>query len=235
MTSDSKNTPQPPSHTSLGKGKKTEMIEVRISYEAKQALQARAEKERRSVSKIVRHLIYEFLSPETETAPMPQTNLMSNLILFMKSWKTKIAIASAAISLPALFMIYPTAAAEQVTLMIDGNIERVVDENGINGINRRAFETNVITDYGNTVQFQPHSTIKVDLTVHDIKDEGIIPGNLVLVEIKLQDSFDSKNITISNPTLEVLLGETARIEVGCEGAESCTKYTFNLTPAALQP
>lgn len=122
--------------------KKSEMLEVRLSHEDKQALQAKAADEGRTVSFVIRHLISDYLTqPETRS----RSNRISELLMSLKS-KPRSVLAVAASCLPILalpVLVASPASAENISITLAGEYVSPVFEQGIGGKRVQRFTTEV--------------------------------------------------------------------------------------------
>ena len=127
--------------------KKSETLEVRISYETKQKLSKQADTENRTVSDLVRSLIHEYLSKPQSSAST--FDLRINLMRMKKfiTQKPITAFASFAAILAASLSFIPAASAEDIQLNLQGEF---IQPEG-DGTRTRRFNTNIISDYGSTV------------------------------------------------------------------------------------
>lgn len=232
---DSNTDKEPPS---LDKGKKSEMIELRISYEAKQALQKRAHQDGRSVSKIIRHLIYDFLTLDTEAHHMPKTNIHSKLKAFLYGWKGKFsagAFALLALTSSVFLVTYAPANAAELSIMIDGKIKKELADQAIN---ETTFTSEVHLDYNQSISFELGSpnnkTIAFDMIIKDLEDPENSQDDLVMIEIMLRDISNGQNTIIAKPRMSVFLGQNATVETGIEGAPGTKSYKLQLTPNLIK-
>jgi len=187
--------------------KKSEMLEVRLSYEDKQELQAKAKQDGQSVSQIVRGLITSYLN-----APEPRSFGKQTLEFFMslKSLlsRPKTALASLSLLLVTSLTIAPVSHATDIGLSIEGLIQQSLED----GQNLRTFETEIITDLGETITFDVDGTrgsISLSLTLTET-DEGI------LIDTKISDQYGKEKRYLGNPKISANYGEAAKLEIHSE-------------------
>jgi len=122
--------------------KKSESLEVRLSFEDKQALQAKAAKEGRTVSDVIRGLISDYVKPNKARTIL---NPVTELFMTLKS-KPKTLFACLVSSLPIfalpLFLASP-ATAEDISLTLEGEYTSPEIINDIEGKRVRSFSTEV--------------------------------------------------------------------------------------------
>lgn len=119
--------------------KKSEMLEVRLSHEDKQALQAKAAEEGRTVSFVIRRLISDYL---TQPDARSHSNRLTELLMTLKR-KPKSVMAGLA-CLPALafpFLLSSPANAEDIGVLLGVEYVSPVFENGAEGTRTRRFNT----------------------------------------------------------------------------------------------
>ncbi len=186
--------------------KKSETLDIRISHADKQALQAKASEEGLTVSHVLRKLISNYLSqPETRSQP----NRLMELFMTLKSKpKSVLATALACIALP--FTFSSLAAAEEVSLRINGEYTQPVVENGVEGKRIRQFGTDVHFSDGGHLEFEPFpgSNLSMAITVKEKRDQ-------LLIEMIIQEG----DKLIAKPSFMTHFDTPIRMEVGEEGGE----------------
>ncbi len=120
--------------------KKSEMLEVRLSHEDKQALQAKAADEGSTVSFVIRRLISGYLTqPDARSHP----NRLTELLMTLKSKpKSILAVAAACVPILALPVFIATPAnAEDISITLAGEYISPVFEDGVEGKRVQRFTT----------------------------------------------------------------------------------------------
>lgn len=194
--------------------KKSETLEVRISHEDKQALQAKASGEGKTVSHVIRGLISTYLSqPDTRSRP----NRLMELIMTLKSKpKSVLAAVLACLALPLTFS--SLASAQDVSLLINADYTQPVLENGEEGKRVRRFETEVHMDSDGT------ATLEYGTLTISIKAETVESG------LSLKFTISDDDELIATPSLVTHFDETARIEIG---QEQGTMFKLEALPKKL--
>ena len=130
--------------------KKSEMLEVRLSHEDKQALQAKAAREGRTVSFVVRRLISDYLTPpETRSQP----SRLQELLMTLKSKpKSSLAIITAFVLTP--FGIASFASAEDLSLRINGEYSQPMIDNGTEAKRVRTWDFEVVMETNGTATLE---------------------------------------------------------------------------------
>jgi Ca2+-binding EF-hand superfamily protein len=100
------------------RSKKSETLEIRVSYDEKQALMQRAADEGRSASAILRHLIAQYMRPAPAKGGVPKLR-----------WQPAATIALAACSLAIAYSVTTPATAVPDMRRLFDNLDR--DHNGV--------------------------------------------------------------------------------------------------------
>lgn len=199
----------------MKKSKKSETLEVRISYDDKLALQAKAAKEDRTVSHVIRGLISDYLKqPETRSKP---NRMMELLMTFKSKPKSAFAVALSCLALP--FAVSSLAAAEELTISIDGEYSQPYWENGTEGKRVRSFENEIIMESNGIATFEhssPISTLKITIETQEVPS-GVI----------LKFTISDNDEIIGKPNLTVDYDFTAKIEFGHEDG---SMFSMNTLP-----
>ena len=215
--------------------KKSETLEVRISYETKQDLSKRAETENRTVSDVVRTLIETYLAnPARGTEPLPSGDAamrFKHLILE----KPKTVLASLAVILGSSLFFMPIANAEPFTLDMQGEYT----EFGVEGPDSkrvRRFETQMELDFGSTIVMSMNGQIVSDKPVLTqdgmwlkVKvDEADMPDGekSVLIVLSVIDKVNETETIVAQPRLTAAYDKTASFISETE----TQKYSFKFSP-----
>ncbi|RKQ70973.1 ribbon-helix-helix CopG family protein [Litorimonas taeanensis] len=226
--------------------KKSEMLEVRLSYKDKQDLQNKAKAEGLSVSEVVRHLISDYLA-------QPKSRALSQRIMeiIMRGHtKTKSAIATTGLIILGALTLSPLSNAEDISLNLQGTAIQPVMENGENGLRTRRFETEILLDSGKTVSLGFDGSHLQTENISDLTNENvpetphsddlIITVSAKNIDDKVQIDMKILMITpnsegqatklVANPKLTANFDEKSTIELELEGNQ-----VFNLvvTPTKL--
>lgn len=188
-----------------GNQKKSEMLEVRVSYGTKSALKDRAHAERRSVSDIVRSLISDYLvgdrSKRDEESRAPDGTRWID--------RPRLAITSLLASAGIVLALQQVGHAQNVALELDGTF--VQEDSGIH-----SFGTQVQLEYG----------VKYDLSIDD--EEGYVcsitaseansdEGD-VLLALEIWRVEEGQDVVIGRPDVHVSFDRSARLEfLGTDG------------------
>lgn len=216
--------------------KKSENIEVRISYEVKQALYKKAKLDRRTVSDIMRELISGYLdAPKLSTEPYKIESPVMLIKSLMQKPKTLLATVLTVVS-TSVFLI-PNAVAEDIHLNIEGEIINT-NTQATTSIAKRRIETSMTMDSG--------STFDIDLGTEHMK---VLPRDLILrltvtgTDLKnSQKGVDIKMKLIEmNGTVENVLAAPHIITSALDDEanfiaeyESGTKVTFKFKPLSKE-
>lgn len=129
--------------------KKSETLEVRISFDTKQTLSNHAKTEGRTVSDVVRNLIDTHLENLTSgTKPSAFGDVTQHLKRFLMQ-KPKTLLASLTVLAASSFLFIPTASAEGFILDVKGEWVEILEKD--EGVRTRRFETEVELDFGSTI------------------------------------------------------------------------------------
>ena len=232
-----------------GDAKKSEMLEVRVSYETKRKLSARAKSEDRTVSDVVRNLIDSYLAhPISKT----HNSKLGDAKMFIKNLftkKPKTAIATMAALLMSPLMIIPSATAENLIIDIKGEHIRPVESDGVR---TRRFETEVELETGTTLKLgfdgqlvttDPDVQIDGDWLSLQINDVENVDGKKILsMTVSIFGNVKGEDIVIAEPTLKAVYGEAAEFKMMTEsfdeetgtfyGADKMTEFSLKFTPRA---
>lgn len=129
------------------RSKKSEMLEVRLSLDDKEALRAKAALEGSTVSATVRRLIADYLrQPEAEAVP----SINKRIVMTLLKNPRKSLLAAGAFLVPAL-MLAPTAQADPITLSIEVEQSTPIEELTPEGVNR-IWTTRKARHYGRRIR-----------------------------------------------------------------------------------
>lgn len=202
--------------------KKSETLEIRLSYPDKQALRAKASAEGRSVSSVVRELISDYIAAPCLEPRAPQTFAESLMSFFKRPIVAAVATITAICALPLAFV--PSAYATDVRLRYEGEYVQPVVEDGETGINTRSFinEVSLDLDKPSTLPVMgPQGTVDVTITLKSVED-----GITIIME------FEEDDTVIAAPTLRANYGETASFETNeADG----TRFALKISPERYEP
>ena len=122
--------------------KKSETVEVRLSHPDKQALQAKASREGRTVSDIIRGLISDYIAqPDARST----SNKLTELFMTLKSKpRSLLAIAASCVPILALPVFFAASAnAEDISLTLAAEYVSPVVEGGVEGTRTQRFSTEI--------------------------------------------------------------------------------------------
>lgn len=196
--------------------KKSETIEIRLSYEDKQALQAKASKQGRTVSSVIRSLIAEYmLKDETR----PYSTRLRAFIMTLKSRPKSIAATLLACAL-APFAYVQYAAAEDISVKLDGEYIIPLPASGEGWSHKKSFSIETHFDNGGDATFD----IAPDMTMY-IKVEQ--SGDNLFLEMVIKDNDE----VIAEPRITTTYDTPVRVEVGSENG---SMFTLNALPEKLE-
>jgi len=196
--------------------KKSETIEIRVSHEDKQALQAKASSQGRTVSSVIRSLIADYLAKD-ETRPY--SNRLKASLMTLKSKPKSIAATLFACAL-APFAYVQYAAAEDISVKLDGEYIVPIVENGEEGTRTRSFSTEVHFENGGDATFNLAPDMTMFITVKESADR-------LFIEMVIKD----KNELIAEPRITTTYDTPIRVEVGSETGEI---FTLNALSKKLE-
>lgn len=232
-----------------GDAKKSETLEVRVSYETKRKLSERAKSEGRTVSDVVRNLIGSYLALPVSKA---HNSKLGDAIMFIKkllTTKPKTAIAVMAALLMSPLVIIPSATAENLILDIEGEHIRPVESDGVR---KRTFETQVELETGTTLRIgfdgklvttNPDVVLGGDWLSLKINDVESADGKkIVSMTVSIFGNVNGENIVIAEPLLKAVYGEAAEFKMLTEsfnqetgtfyGKDKMTEFSLKFTPRA---
>jgi len=229
--------------------KKSEMLEVRLSHEDKQALQAKAADEGVTVSFVVRRLISEYLvQPATRSKPDP----LMELFMTLKSRPKSLFATLASLPLLAAPFLLPSAAnAGDISLTLKSEYTEPVFENDSLGKRVRRVNTEIEIDEGQffslpiatglhhnpaaaiqmsfRVSEGANQMVKIEIFLCETTSEPI--SHTTNLKLESVNSCDGKKL-IAQPSISTKYGETAEfrfeMEQPTEGAENdgAAEYHF---------
>lgn len=194
--------------------KKSENLEVRISYSMKNALYEQAKRENRTISNLVRNLITDYLAKKTSTTTLYKEGIALMLVKQVLQ-KPKTAFVGLLSAITLGFILVPTANADNILLNIEGEFtnntpstphststrkirtQLLVDEDG------GFFDLNLRTNH---IEVQPANLIlrlQVNETIWLDGERGV-EINMQLIE----KDEEIENI-LAQPTFTFPLGETS--------------------------
>ena len=181
--------------------KKSEMIEVRISHESKEALHAKAKSEGRTVSDIVRSLISSYLSGAPSAArPAWQRRLGAGVSVVTRAPR----LAAAAVAALAVTLLFSQSAslAEGVSLELDGTVVR-----GDQNIHSFGTEIVLAPDQPYTLPFGPESDPYTMTVVLDP-----VEGSGGQARVRFTFTHKTGDETVESPSVRLEFDQKARIE-----------------------
>lgn len=205
--------------------KKSETLEVRISYDTKQRLLQRAKSENRTLSAIVRNLIEAYLDkPQSSATHLTFGDIVMRIKTFIIK-RPKSALASLiAIATSSIFFI-PSATAEDFQLNLQAEF---IEPSEKDGIRTRKLNTDFELDFGSTVIFTldgPAITVnKLDQNTSNdpimsqdgrqfkliIDETEIEDGEKALsIRVSIIDKLNGEELTLATPHIIAVYGETA--------------------------
>ena len=207
--------------------KKSEMLEVRLSHDDKQALQAKAAREGRTVSFVVRRLISDYLTqPEARSHP----NRLMELLMTLKSKpKSMLAVAMAFVLTP--LGIASFASAKDVSLRINGEYSQPMIENDTDAKRVRTwdYEVHMETDGTATLDVQSASgNLQILVTTEEVE-------NGLSMKFSIPDNGKAWNMSsqlgaYKSPSLIANYDAPIAIEIGYEDGEM---FKMSATPRKL--
>ncbi len=205
------------------KSKKSEMLEVRVSYETKQELHKRARQENRSVSDIVRTQIHAYLISSR------RTSLSDRLANWIEKPKALLLTGLGAV---LLSLSYSTgASAGNIALKIDGEFTQILEEEPLS-VRKRTFTTEIhVDERGAGMDFPVVAdSLKVSILTSPLTlEKSQKPG--VLIRMEFIDLSGGTEKVIAAPSLKSAFGEEASFEIGSEGQD---KYIVRILPTKLK-
>lgn len=225
------------------RSKKSETLEVRISYDTKQKLSFRAESEGRTVSDVVRNLINTYLA---QPASGLETSTFGDAAMRFKQFfiqKPKTALAGLTTLLACSFLFIPTASAESFILDVQGEWVEPISED--NGVRTRRFETEIELDFGSTIimgadgqvpkmnsdgQYTSVNTILVKdgIWIKVRVDQAQVSNGEdgVLISLSLIDKVNKVERLLAAPNITAAYDETASFTPETDG----NIYSFKFSP-----
>ncbi|MEP1230936.1 MAG: hypothetical protein ABJG88_09705 [Litorimonas sp.] len=212
--------------------KKSESLEVRLSHVDKQNLQAKAAREGRSVSHVVRSLISDYLH---QPKPHPQLSFFTELLMKLKSKPKTVLATLACLPILAAPVFFSTPAmAENLSINLKGEfIKQLEDGNRV-----RSFNTEIHIQDGQFWQMRLPSIIAqgtetgLYMTVNVTENEDEVTLKLIICEIKDAPATgrnivevipigicDGENI-LSQPTLTTHHGDEVSFRMGNSSGET---------------
>lgn len=211
---------------SKSKSKKSETLEVRVSYDVKDALQQKARSEHKTVSEIVRHLIAQYLTIKPRPIPLRNESSASKVSFIHRlSQLTRRprAIAAAALGLVGTALIFQSPSiAQDVSLELDGTF--VIENGGIH-----SFGEQVDLSFGQEHEFVVGSGANYKITMV-VQEPGVEYGD-VQIEFKIIRLDEVGEVTIAQPSMTMDFARNARIELTDEDG-GFYGMTARIKPAA---
>lgn len=232
-----------------GDAKKSETLEVRVSYDTKRELSERAKLDGRTVSDVVRHLIGDYLAnPISKT----RNSKLGDAIMFMKKLFTqnpKTAVVTMAALLMSPLLIIPSATAENLIIDIKGEHIQPVESDEVR---TRRFDTQVEMETdtvlklgfdGLLVTTDPEVILEGDWLSLKINDVETLDGKkIVSMTVSIFGNVNGEDIVIAEPILKAVYGEAAEFKMLKEnfnqetgtfyGKEKMTEFSLKFTPRA---
>lgn len=212
--------------------KKSESLEVRLSHEDKQNLQAKAAREGRSVSHVVRRLISDYL---WQPKPRSQSSFLAELLMKLKSKPKTILASLACLPLFAAPVFFSTPAmAEGLSISLKGELIKQLED----GNRVRRFNTELHIQDGQFMTMRmpsliaqgPETGLYMVVNVSENEDEVILelticeiadapPTGPNLVEMIPIDICEGENI-LAQPTLTTHHGDEVSFRMGDSSGET---------------
>jgi hypothetical protein len=213
--------------------KKSEMLEVRLSYEDKKKLQAKARQDGVSVSETVRRLISNYLAPSESRTTLQRLkeSIMKNHL------KTKSALAAAGIACIGALTFAPLSAADEVGLKLQGSSVQSLKD----GTRTRNFETEILIDEGKTIVLGLDGGLLNEQNISEAKDGDLMltlrvdktEEGLVL-DFKIHQTIENENGVetklVAKPKLTTSFDTESKIVLNLEENE-----TLSLLVTAQNP
>lgn len=194
------------------KQKKSETLEIRVSYETKQALQKKAADEGQTVSAVIRNLINDYLAPTGHEAKQVSTRFKPVLV-------TGGALSAVGTALIAFFGASAPAIAEDVHIALNTDFSRTVGD----GMRTSSTQWELLSKFDEMQKFDvPFGDSHVTLALKVVPQEE----GRVAISLSLLDKMKMDNPVLAKPVLLARYGETARIEIGDEKE----RYEISMTP-----
>lgn len=215
--------------------KKSETLEVRISYDTKQKLSERAALEGRTVSELVRTLCTSYLandSSHTESSFLGEFVMRAKNFIFQKP-KTVLAGLLAVAGSTMLMM--PSAAAQDFTLEMQGEVMLPVSE-PIAGVRIRKFSTDISLGFNSPIVLgldgQKLSNDRLPdgdgtwMTIIVREASGTDNKNAVYIFLSIVEKLDSKETVLADPVLLAVYDQSSKTVSEADGAT----YSFKFVP-----
>jgi hypothetical protein len=187
------------------------MLEIRVSFETKEALRRKSLSENRSVSGIVRDLINQYLTDESISTP----NLgYKERVIMLKSFllsKPKTAFAGLGVAFIGLLSFGSLAFAGELNLDFEGEFIKH-GEDGEKHVKRVNYEM-VGKDTDNfTVKFELADR---ELFIEIRAYETLLANNEdgVMLAFELKENKDGEEVVLAMPQLSAIYGEEAAVKI----------------------
>lgn len=207
------------------RSKKSEMLEVRLSHEDKEALRAKAASEGQTVSAVVRRLIGAYIRP-AETVDHTER---WNPIMTLKTYPRRAAAAALA-CLATTFALSSTAQAEPVRLTLEiENTTPVADPEHGEGKRVQRASTELELADTSAVCMALERGGACDPTT--LTAEGlaiVVVAKPLADQVRVELVLKSGETILSEPWITVPYGETASIEIAGEDGSQTTLQVTSL-------
>ena len=229
--------------------KKSETLEVRVSYETKRKLSAKAKSEGRTVSDVVRNLIGAYLTDPISTTHNSKLGDAAMFIKKLFTQKPKTALATMAALLMSPLLIIPSATAENLIIDIEGEHIQPAESDGVR---KRTFETEVELETGTTLKLgfdgqlvTTDSDVEIEgdwlsLQINDV--ENLDGKKILSMTVSIFGNIKGEEKVIAEPTIKAVYGEVAEFKMMTEGfdeetgtfdgADNMTEFSLKFTPRA---
>ena len=207
--------------------KKSETIEVRVSYETKQALKDKCRSDGTTISSVMRRFIHQFLEAESDVSKR-NSNWRKLMTFAAEKPRRAIVLGASAITLIA-FGLAPIRA-EDVSLQVTGSVLKRDGEY----VNSTDIKTTLVAKYDDEVaiRFDHNNGTAYIITLTTTQAEN----NTVMItsEISIEQGEEKK--TVAMPGLLARFDERARVEIGQQDADGRPlniSYELEILPTKL--
>ena len=186
--------------------KKSEMLEVRVPHETKQALKARAAHERRTVSDIVRELIANYLRfaivPETQASTFAAGRMSLPHRVF-SSRSARVSLAAGMLAVVTFLVLRAPGYAESINVEFDGTFVPM-DQS--------------IHSFGKSVTLSPGEVQRIRLGDHSGYELSITASETepalgeVLLNINVSRRNNDEDHVIGSPAVAISFDRPNRVE-----------------------
>ena len=190
--------------------KKSEMLEIRVSHQTKEALKQRAEREHQTVSEIVRDLISRYLlqGPRVTTSGQSgSTRRIARPFWSLSRLPVRFGASMAAIAITALSLVQlqgqSLGHAQDIVLEVDGTFFRA---------------DGAVHAFGTILALEPDEPRRISLgepnayEVSFVARDPVPDGAAVLLELEVKDVSDAQESMVMAPDVEIDFSHSNRVE-----------------------